>query len=578
MGGDPVAQADSKAGARRTIVTSALPYINGVKHLGNLVGSMLPADVYARFLRQRGEDVLFVCGTDEHGTPAELSAEAEGLPVAEYCEKYWRIQKDIYDRFLLSFDVFGRTSAPETHLETREIFLHLHRNGFIVERELAQLYCEDDARYLPDRFVHGECPNCHSEDARGDQCESCGKLLDPGDLIRPRCHRDPAHRLAVRKEKHLFLDLPKLHDRVAAWLDTRQRWPATTMGIARGFMKEGLQERCITRSLRWGVPVPVEGYEDKVFYVWFDAPMGYIGITRQWADEVAGDPEAWRLYWLDPDTRLVQFMGKDNVPFHTVTWPATLLGADQGFVTAEIIKGFHWLQYEGGKFSTSKGRGIFSDDAIELFPADFWRYYLLSVAPEKADTNFTWKGFQGAVNKDLADVLGNLLSRVARFVVRYFDSRVPPVAPAGTGPNEREALEIFAAHERDFAAALESCEMAAAIRSLRAAWATGNKYLDVSEPWNLRKTDLEACGTVLNTCVHLIRRSAVLGSPVVPSLAKGVVAALGLEDLDPERTTSDSLGENDLAGHVIPSEQQPLVAKIEDESIEALQDRFSGGG
>jgi methionyl-tRNA synthetase len=573
-----LAQGDQSAAARRTIVTSALPYINGVKHLGNLVGSMLPADVYARFLRQRGEDVVYVCGTDEHGTPAELSAELEGLPVAEYCEKYWRIQRDIYERFAISFDVFGRTSAPETHQETQEVFLHLYRNGYIVEREMEQLYCEQDARYLPDRFVHGECPHCHSEGARGDQCESCGKLLDPGDLIRPRCHRDPTHTLSVRKERHLFLDLPKLQSRVAAWLDTKRHWPATTMGIARGFLKEGLQERCITRSLKWGVPVPLEGYEDKVFYVWFDAPMGYIGITRQWADEVVGDPEAWRPYWFDPDTRLVQFMGKDNVPFHTVTWPATLLGAEQGFVTAWIIKGFHWLQYEGGKFSTSKGRGIFSDDAIELFPADFWRYYLLSVAPEKADTNFTWKGFQGAVNKDLADVLGNLLSRVARFVVRYFDARVPAPGPGGRGAVEQETLTAFAAHERDFAAAIEACEMAAAIRALRAAWTSGNKYLDLREPWNLRKTDLAACGTVLHTCVHLIRRCAVLGSPVVPTLARGVLEALGLEGLDASRTTSDSLGLDDLAGHAIPTQQEPLVGKIEDETVEALQQRFAGGG
>jgi methionyl-tRNA synthetase len=573
-----VAQASGSAGRQRTIVTSALPYINGVKHLGNLVGSMLPADVYARHLRQLGEEVLYVCGTDEHGTPAELSAQAEGLPVAEYCEKYWGIQKQIYERFSISFDVFGRTSAPETHEETQQAFLDLHRKGFVVEREMEQLYCEDDQRYLPDRFVHGECPNCGSEEARGDQCESCGKLLDPGDLVRPRCHADPAHKLVVRSEKHLFLDLPKLQGRVSDWLETKQNWPATTLGIARGFLKEGLQERCITRSLEWGVPVPLAGYEDKVFYVWFDAPMGYIGITREWAEKVAGDREAWRRYWLDPDTRLVQFMGKDNVPFHTVTWPATVLGADRGFITAWIIKGFHWLQYEGGKFSTSKGRGIFSDDAIELFPADFWRYYLLSVAPEKADTNFTWKGFQGAVNKDLADVLGNLLSRVARFVVRYFDGRVPPVGPAGPGDTERDTLATFAAHEADFSAALEACEMASAVRSLRAAWASGNKYLDLSEPWNLRKTDMEACGTVMNTCVHLIRRSAVLASPVVPNLARGIVDALGLEGFDPARVTSSSLGQSDLTGHSIPSEQQPLVRKIEDEVIEELQQRFSGGG
>ena len=572
-----VSKAKQEEEGRRYLITSALPYINGVKHLGNLVGSLLPADVYARFLRQRGEDVLFVCGTDEHGTPAELGAEAEGLQIEEYCRKYWRIQSQIYDAFGISFDYFGRTSSRANHETTQEVFLRLWERELIQENRTRQIYCVEDERYLPDRFINGTCPACGSDKARGDQCEDCTTMLDPCDLIEPRCYRDSAHTLEFREELHLFLCLQKMQSTIATWLAEKSHWPVTTLGIARGFLGEGLHARCITRNLKWGVPVPREGFEDKVFYVWFDAPIGYIGISKEWAEQDQSDPDAWRRYWKDPSTRLVQFMAKDNVVFHTITWPATMLGADDDWVTAWMVKGFHWLNYEGNKFSTSARRGVFTDVALELFPADYWRYYLLSIAPEKADTSFTWEGFQSTVNKDLGDVLGNLLSRVTRFIHRFFDGRVPELGLQGRGPEEVELLEEFGEHARLTAESIESCRFSAGIRSLRAAWASGNKYFDNRAPWGLRKSDPAACGTVLHTSVHLLRRIAVLSHPVIPHLAEGIARALGLPaDFDFQHTSQGELGLDDLAGLPLAVSGPSLVKKIDDELIMELRRRFAG--
>ena len=521
--------------------------------------------------------MLFVCGTDEHGTPAELSAEAEGMQVEEFCDKYWRVQSQIYQDFGISCDYFGRTSSHANHRTTQEIFLRLQERGLIQERTARQIYCVEDARYLPDRFIRGTCPLCGSDSARGDQCEGCSRMLDPGDLIKPRCYRDDNHTLEFRDEPHLYLDLPRMRPAISDWLADKGHWPATTLGIAHGFLSEGVLARCITRNLKWGIPVPRQGFENKVFYVWFDAPIGYIGISKEWAERDQSDPDAWSRYWKDPSTRLVQFMAKDNVVFHTITWPATMLGADDGWITAWMVKGFHWLNYEGQKFSTSARRGVFTDVALELFPADFWRYYLLSIAPEKADTSFTWEGFQSTVNKDLGDVLGNLLSRVTRFIHRFFDGRVPDLGPLGMGPDEVELLEEFEEHARVFDEAIESCRFSAGIRSLRAAWASGNKYFDSRAPWELRKSDPAACGTVLHTSVHLLRRIAVLSHPVIPHLVEEIARTLGLPaDLDFQHTRQGELGLHDLAGTMLPVSGSSLVKKIEDECIVELRRRFSG--
>ncbi|TMB92255.1 MAG: methionine--tRNA ligase, partial [Chloroflexi bacterium] len=376
----------------RVLITSALPYINGVKHLGNLVGSMLPADVYARYMRQRGHDVLFMCATDEHGTPAELAAAEAGLEVAEYCTREHRIQADLGARFGLSWDHFGRSSSPQNAELTRHFAERLRDNDMLDERITDQVYSLDDGRFLPDRYIIGTCPVCDYDRARGDQCENCATLLEPAQLINPRSAISGSTNLEVRPTKHLFIRQSRMADRVRAWIDSKRDWPVLVTSIARNWLNVGLEDRSITRDLKWGIPVGWPGYEDKVFYVWFDAPIEYLGATKEWADL---DPQQrdWRSWWDSAgDVRYVQFLGKDNIPFHSINFPITIMGSGEPWKLVDYIKGFNYLTYYGGKFSTSQQRGVFMDAAIDLLPADFWRYTLLANAPESDDSEFTWDG------------------------------------------------------------------------------------------------------------------------------------------------------------------------------------------
>ncbi|NQT89161.1 methionine--tRNA ligase [bacterium] len=559
---------------QKFLVTSALPYVNGVKHMGNIIGSLLPADIYARWRRMQGHDVLAVCGTDEHGTPCELAALAEGMPVADYAAKYYEVQKNIYERLGLTFDFFGRTSSPQNHAITQHLFLRLWENGYITERRIKQLYCVDCARFLPDRYVEGTCPLCGHPHARGDQCEECTKLLDPTDLVEPRCAVCKGGSLEVRESAHLFLDLPKAAPLVEKWIATKSHWPRTTLSIAQKWLDEGLRERCITRDLEWGIPVPLEQYSDKVFYVWFDAPIGYIGISMEWA-AAHGAPDAWQDYWKDPDCRLVQFMAKDNIPFHTVTWPSVMMAADDGFVSADFIKGFQWLNYEGGKFSTSQGRGIFSDQALELFPPDTWRYYLCVVAPEKGDSDFTWAGFQTTVNSDLANTLGNFVHRTLTFLNKNWDGVVPAVGE-GAEP-EATVRAALADAVREVDEAMEDCQYQKAVRAQRAAWAAANVYFDQKQPWKEVKVDKDAAAVTLATCVHLCRSFAVLGTPFIPFTGRQIFANLALDGSPEDLPWSAIEDWSTLTGHKVAEKPTPLFKKIEKERADELHAQFAGG-
>jgi len=384
----------------RILITSALPYINGIKHLGNLVGSQLPSDAYARYMRAKGHEVMFICATDEHGTPAELAAAKAGVPVAEFCADMHVVQKDIADGFALSFDYFGRSSSDRNREITQHLAAALGREGLIEEVSEKQVYSHADGRYLPDRYIEGTCPNCGDDKARGDQCENCTKQLDPTDLINPRSAISGSTDLEVRETKHLYLKQSSMRDTLDKWIDSQEGWPILTTSIAKKWLHDGdgLRDRGITRDLDWGVPVqfegaPWSGMEGKVFYVWFDAPIEYIAATAEWADATGADDAAWERWWRTDkgadDVRYVQFMGKDNVPFHTLSFPATLMGANEPWKLVDFIKSYNWLTYEGGKFSTSQGRGIFMNQALEIFPSDYWRWWLLSNAPESSDSNFT---------------------------------------------------------------------------------------------------------------------------------------------------------------------------------------------
>lgn len=569
----------------RHLITSALPYINGIKHLGNMVGSMLPADVYSRYLRQRGHDVLYICATDEHGTPAELAAKEQGLPVAEFCAQAHDAQKAVYDGFALAFDYFGRSSSPQNVEITQHFARRLNENGFIEERAIRQVYSPADGRFLPDRYVEGTCPHCGYDKARGDQCENCTRVLDPTDLINPRSAISGSTDLEVRETKHLFLLQSKLQHEVEEWVSRHEAdWPQLASSIARKWLTEGLHDRAITRDLDWGVPVPADTWPDlaaegKVFYVWFDAPIEYIGATKEWSD-LDPDHRDWKSWWYEADTgenpvRYTEFMAKDNVPFHTVMFPATELGVREPWKKVDYVKAFNWLTYYGGKFSTSQKRGVFTDQALDILPADYWRYFLIANAPESDDSSFTWEHFTATVNKDLADTLGNFVNRVLSFSKKRFGEEVP----AGSAPGEAEARlgEQIAELLAEYEAQMEALQFRKAAAALRALWSAGNSYLEEKAPWLEIKTDKDGAALTLRTAMNLIHLYAVVSEPFIPATAKVMREAFALE--------------NDTATWVAADEARALAsvpagtaftvppvlfAKLTDEDLEAYKERFGG--
>jgi methionyl-tRNA synthetase len=570
----------------RILITSALPYINGVKHLGNLVGSQLPADVYARYARARGHEVLFICATDEHGTPAELAAAKAGAPVAEYCARMWGVQKALADGFRLSFDHYGRSSSRQNHALTQHFAGRLDAAGLIEEVFERQVYSNADGRFLPDRYIEGTCPNCGYPRARGDQCENCTKQLDPTDLIEPRSAISGSTDLEVRETKHLYLRQSLMRDRLRAWIDGKADWPVLTTSIARKWLDdgEGLQDRGITRDLDWGIPVrrgdqDWPGMEGKVFYVWFDAPIEYIAASAEWADAHGLGEAAWRRWWREDegagDVRYVQFMGKDNVPFHTLSFPATILGSGEPWKLVDYIKSFNYLNYEGGKFSTSQGRGVFMDQALDILPPDYWRWWLLSNIPETSDSNFTWEAFQAGVNKDLADVLGNFVSRVTKFARSRFDETVPE---GGTwGPEERALIDDLENRVRAYEGHMEAMELRKGASALRGIWAAGNEYLQAAAPWAAFKSEPERAAAIVRLSLNLVRLYAVLSRPFVPDAAEAMLAAFGPE------TDDGWPGEVATALEALPpgrhfATPDVLFAKITDEAREGYAARFAGTG
>ncbi|MEU5032157.1 methionine--tRNA ligase [Streptomyces milbemycinicus] len=566
----------------RHLITSALPYINGIKHLGNMVGSMLPADVYARYMRQRGHDVLYICATDEHGTPAELAAKEAGLPVDEFCAQQHHAQKAVYDGFSLAFDYFGRSSSAQNVEITQTIARELKANGFIEERSIRQVYSNADGRFLPDRYIEGTCPHCGYDKARGDQCENCTRVLDPTDLINPRSAISGSSDLEVRETKHLFLLQSKLAREVAAWVDEHGKdWPTLASSIARKWLNEGLQDRAITRDLDWGVPVPADTWPDlaaegKVFYVWFDAPIEYIGATKEWSDLDPANRD-WKSWWYDVDqtVRYTEFMAKDNVPFHTVMFPATLLGTRDAWKKVDYVKAFNWLTYYGGKFSTSQKRGVFTDAALELLPADYWRYFLMANAPESDDTSFTWEHFAATVNKDLADTLGNFVNRVLSFSRKRFGDEVPAGKAAGEAEARlgEEIARLLAEYE-EYMDALQFRKAAAALRAL---WSAGNSYLEEKAPWLEIKTDQEGAALTLRTAMNLIHLYAVVSEPFIPASARAMRSAFALaDDTAPWVGQEEAKALASVPAGTAFTVPPVLFAKITEDDLESYRVRFGG--
>ncbi len=566
----------------RHLITSAIPYINGIKHLGNLVGSQLPADLYARYQRARGHEVLFLCATDEHGTPAELAAAKAGKPVAEYCAEMHEVQARIAEGFRLSFDHFGRSSSDRNHALTQHFAGRLAETGLIREVSETQMYSHADGRFLPDRYIEGICPNCGFDSARGDQCDNCTKQLDPVDLINPHSTISGSTDLEMRETKHLYLCQSKMKDELEEWIDTRDGWPVLTTSIAKKWLNDGdgLQDRGITRDLDWGIPVKKgtedwPGMEGKVFYVWFDAPIEYIACSQEWVD--AGKGADWERWWRTDkgadDVTYTQFMGKDNVPFHTLGFPATILGSGEPWKLVDYIKSFNYLNYEGGQFSTSRGRGVFMDQALEILPADYWRWWLLSHAPESSDAEFTWENFQASVNKDLADVLGNFVSRVTKFCRSKFGEEVPE--GGSYGPQEEALIADLKARLAAYQTQMEAREVRKASQELRALWVAGNEYLQSAAPWAAFKEDPERAAAIVRLSLNLIRFYAAVSSPFIPDASAQMAQAFGLETVDwPKAPLSEALSTLP-AGHTFTVPEN-LFRKVTDEETADWQERYAG--
>lgn len=564
------------------LITSALPYINGIKHLGNLVGSMLPADIFARYCRMRKAQTLFICATDEHGTPAELAAQENGQGVSTYCAQQYEIQKSLGEAFALSFDYFGRSSAPSNHELTQDFAMALEKNGMLEERISEQVYSETDQRFLPDRYVEGTCPHCEFPRARGDQCDQCSRLLNPRELIEPKSKISGATDLEIRATRHLYLRQSAMAGKLRAWIDECEDWPQLARSIAYKWLDEGLQDRPITRDLSWGIPVvdangaTREGFEDKVYYVWFDAPIAYIAATQDWAKQ---NGENWQKWWrLDrgaDEVEYVQFMGKDNVAFHTISFPSTLIGSGQNWKKVDRLKAFNWLNWYGGKFSTSEKRGVFMNTALDLQPADCWRWWLISNAPENADTQFTFNQFAEGVNKDLADNLGNCVNRISRFCQSKFEGLIP--GNAEYGKLEKETEERLRTLLRETEEYFDHMRFRKAASSIRAIWSLTNDYVTQAAPWTQFKTDQDSAASAIRFALHLIKIMAQVAAPIVPKLSADIFAILGEDSAPsfwPEASQPDLLNHLQAAQKLHPS--GPLVEKITEGQIAAWSAEFGG--
>ena len=513
----------------KKLITSALPYVNNVPHLGNLI-QVLSADVFARYSRLKGDEVLYVCGTDEYGTATETKALELGKTPRELCDYYHSLHAKIYSWFGIAFDYFGRTSIEEHTEVTQEIFRELYKNGYIKEHESEQFFCPNCNRFLADRYIVGECPNCAKE-AKGDQCESCGKLLEPTELKNATCSSCHTHPI-LKKTKHLYIDLPAILPKYNEWLEKTLKtsyWSNNAIQVTKGWIKEGLQERAITRDLKWGIPVPLAGYENKVFYVWFDAPIGYISLTKHYANEVDSN---WASWWLDsPTVRLFQFIGKDNIPFHTVIFPSSLIGTGRNWTKLYRMSSTEYLNYEGGKFSKSKGVGVFGTNAMESdIPADIWRFYIFYNRPEKSDFQFTWKDFRERVNSELIGNLCNLVNRTTTFVGKYYDGKIPE--NYDLDGEEKEAIlairkAVFEAKKKieDFQ---EAGQLKDAFHEVFALSDIGNKAFQAGEPWKNIKENSEYASSLIRELCYLIKDLLILAHPFIPFYASEVAGFFGL--------------------------------------------------
>ncbi len=548
---------------QKILVTAALPYANGPLHLGHLAGAYIPADIFVRYQKLRGSDVIFICGSDEHGVPITIRADREGISPQQVVDRYHGMMKESFRRIGVLFDNYSRTSLKLHHRISQHFFLQLYNRGMIYEQEVRQYYCATCGRFLPDRYIEGECPHCHRSGARGDQCESCGRWLEPEQLIYPRCKvcgSGPER----RGTRHWYFRLSEFQKRLEEWQDSKPDWKSNVREFCAGWFKDGLSDRPITRDIDWGIPVPLEGTEGKVLYVWFDAPIGYISATVEWA-ELQGRPDRWRDYWLDQSTRLVHFIGKDNIVFHAIVWPAMLM-AHGDFILPDQIPANEFLTIEGEKLSTSRNWAVWLDEYLDVFPPDPLRYHLAANAPESKDADFAWKDFQARNNGELADILGNLVNRSLSFIDRHFGGIVPPAGDLA--PTDRALLAEIEVATTRIGDSLEQFQARKAAADLMELARAGNRYFNDAAPWSTIKTDKARCSATLFAIVQLEAALAVLMEPILPFSAERLWKMLNGPGSHRDQCWNDVPKLRLPAGHAL-GVREILFSKIEDSAIEA---------
>lgn len=516
----------------RTLVTSALPYANGYIHLGHIAGAYLPADIYVRYKRLRGERVLYVGGSDEYGVPITLTALKEGVSPREVIDRYHTANAEAFRRLGISYDIYGRTSW-DLHIDTTQsFFLRLLEGGYIHQEEMELWYSPQSDKYLPDRYVKGTCPKCGYEDANGDECERCGAQYAAKDLVRPRANiPGDTSTPILRKSRHWFLDLPKFAERLRAWLDNHPEWRTNVKGIAYGWVND-LRPRCITRDTDWGVPIPVDTPDaaSKRIYVWFDAPIGYVTNTRQWGMDQYDDPLAWELWWKDPATRMIHFIGKDNIPFHAVIFPAMLMGQGD-YILADHVVGNEYLNIfnrqtgQAEKGSKSRGNMISVKWAVEHLPLDAIRYYLCAIAPESRDSSFDWDDLMFRYNGELCDVVGNFIHRSLTMTVKNFEGKIPPAAALDT--EDKAMLAAIPSQVDAIAESLEQFRFRQALEQFIDLGRKANVYFDAKRPWVTRKTDIARTGATLHVCCQVVKALCHVMAPFLPDGAQALAEIIG---------------------------------------------------
>ncbi len=545
--------------SKRILVTSALPYANGPIHLGHLAGAYLPADLYTRFQRLNNRDIIHICGSDEHGVPITIAAEKEGISPWDIINRYHTGNKEVFERFGIDFDYFGRTSS-ETHKKTsQEIFLNLHAQGIFTKKAQKQLYDEEMDMFLPDRYVKGTCPNCGHPEAYGDQCEKCGTSLSPTDLIDP-ISAISGNKPIIKETEHWFIPLGDFQDRLQDWIDSKKDWKTNVLGQCKSWLDTGLGDRAVTRDLTWGVPVPLPDADGKVLYVWFDAPIGYISATKEWA-ESKGDPDLWKSYWQNDETSLIHFIGKDNIVFHCIMFPATLMQHGD-YILPENVPANEFLNLEGRKLSTSKGWAVWLHEYLDEFEPDLLRYALGTILPEAKDSDFSWKDFQSKVNSELADILGNFIFRTISFTDRFFDGDVPELK----NPSELDinTLNEISNQKEKIESAYNSFKFREAIAETMHLARIGNRYFTETEPWKTRKENPELCGNTLHICLQISAALSILFEPVLPNKMHSLRRQLGLS----EKISWDQVNPELLKAGQKITQDEILFEKIEDERVE----------